>query len=407
MRKFFKIVGLLLVLALMAAGGVYVLLTERADDQRMADIYAEVETLAREKDELTRERDNLQAEMALQVRDYSTFEIIFPEMRDEIYTQAYPIMRDHGVVGVLGINYSQLPGGEGNKLTVEQVQRLISEGWGMCICVDSYLGSFDNFYKDFSVYVQQFNIPVPKAIYFPNLKYYDPEMTDSMIAAGIETVIFDGVDGRTNTVTDTSGPLWTTYAMPWNYTGSSADFELLGRTDGGNQVYVLRFSEYWDKNRNFKQEESKEATAFKSLLEAWDKEKWIYVDNLLEGMETLDSSLYLYSGSANLDADTLHDLYLEQLTPEQQLLLPRVRSVNFERALDYHQSAAEKSEELKAQQEEKIAEIDRQIADLNAKIEAVYASYEGSSQIDISSLKIGSLDIGSLVPGQQKEGGNS
>ena len=405
MRKFFKIIALLLVLVLMAGGAFYVLQIEKADDQRMADIYAEVESLAKQKDDLTRERDSLQSELNLQKRDYSTFEIIFPDIRDEVYTQAYPVMRDHGVVGVLGMSYAQLPDGAA-KLTTEQINRLLSEGWGTCLVVDSYIDNFAYYYQNITAYLSQFRISAPTTVYFPDLKFYNESMTSDMIASGITTVIFDGTDGRTSTVTDVSGDLWTTYAMPWNYTGITADFQLLGRTDGGNQAYVLRFSEYWDKNRNYKQQESQEYLAFKSLLESWDKEKYIYSDDLLEGMETIDPSLYMYSNTS--DADALHDLYLEQLTPEQQLLLSRVRSTNFENALEYHRTASEKSDEQRQQKEERLAELDREIAALTEQIAAVYETYDNSSEkIDLSSVSIGSFNLGSLLPGQQNEGGNS
>ena len=186
MRTFFKIIGLLVVLALMAGGAFYVLQMEKADDQRMADIYAEVETLARQKDDLTRERDSLQTELNLQKRDYSTFEIIFPDIRDEVYTQAYPVMRDHGVVGVLGMSYSQVPDG-GSRLTVEQINRLLSEGWGICLVADSYLGKFEYYYQNFVKYLEQFKISPPTAVYFPDMKYYDETMLEDMIAVGIKT----------------------------------------------------------------------------------------------------------------------------------------------------------------------------------------------------------------------------
>ena len=397
MRKFFKIIGLLLVLTLMAAGGLYVLMTERADDQRMSDIYAEVETLARQKDDLTRQLDSLEAELALKIRDYSTFEIIFTDIRDEVFTQAYPIMRDHGVVGVLGLSYAQLPGNE-NKLTVEQINRLLSEGWGICINVDNYIEKFEFFYPNFVKYLEQFKIPAPTAVYFPNLKFYDPAYLEDMIACGIKTVIFNSEDGRSQTVTDMTGDLWITYAMPWNYTGSTADMELLGRTDGGNQVFYLQFSEYWDKNRNYKQEESKEKAAFQRVLTNWDKEKWIYADDLLEGYETLDTKLYMYSGSSNVDEDLLRDIYIDQLTPEQQLLLPRVRSVNFEQALEYHLTAAEKSEEYKQQQQQEADRIRQEIAALDEKIASVYASYENAPSFKIGPFDLSSLNLGSLNP---------
>ena len=76
------------------------------------------------------------------------------------------------------------------------------------------------------------------------------------------------------------------------------------------------------------------------------------------------------------DDEVLHDLYLESLTEEQKLLLPKFRSVNFENALNLHLDMASKLNDLGFERAKQQALLDRRIKELDAQIAEVYASYE-------------------------------
>jgi hypothetical protein len=75
------------------------------------------------------------------------------------------------------------------------------------------------------------------------------------------------------------------------------------------------------------------------------------------------------------DDEVLHDLYLESLTDAQKLLLPKFRSVNFEDALNRHLDTTEKAKDLDLERAARVADLDRQIRDLDARIAAAYESY--------------------------------
>ena len=53
---FKKVFGLLLILIILAAGGIYLLMIEKADDDRMRSLYTEVEPLEREREVLIEEK---------------------------------------------------------------------------------------------------------------------------------------------------------------------------------------------------------------------------------------------------------------------------------------------------------------------------------------------------------------
>ena len=81
---FKKAFGLLLVLIILAVGGVYLLMVEREDDKRMNDLYTEVEPLEREREALLQEKNNLDTEYATKLRDYGTVEVMFEHLDAQI-----------------------------------------------------------------------------------------------------------------------------------------------------------------------------------------------------------------------------------------------------------------------------------------------------------------------------------
>ena len=64
-----------------------------------------------QREELVAQRDKLPSEFALKYRDYATAEILFPRMDTQIYSEAYPLMREKNIVGVLGMSPTEYSSG--------------------------------------------------------------------------------------------------------------------------------------------------------------------------------------------------------------------------------------------------------------------------------------------------------
>ena len=364
-----KAIALILILALLAGGGYYLLKTEQEDSDRMRSLYTEVEPLERQRESLQTEKKNLQTEYATKMRDYGTVEILFTELDSQIVTDVWPVMRERGVVGMLGVNFKESPI-YFNKIKAEDVARLVADGWSTCCIVDASYGTdFKYWWDQFTKYQQTNLMPVPTTIYFTN-NTYDSSLDEVLVECGIRTVILDASDGRSHTVTDFSSDLWFTGAMPWGYTGSQTDLELLGRTDGANLVLTLKLNEIWDKTKN-KNVESQEKQAFIAVLDGW--KDMLYEDDILAQFDTVGPTPYIYVDTN--DPEVLHEIYLNSLTPEQQLLLPKFRSVNTDTALDLHRETAEASDALQSEMHRKEAELDRQLEELEAKIRETYERY--------------------------------
>lgn len=352
---FKKAFALLLVFALLGAGVFYVFKIEQNDQQNMRDLYSEVEPLQREREALAEERDSLEIDYALKMRDVATFQLLFREMNEDLFTEVYPLMRDRGIVGVLGISSSQFPG-YSSTLTEEQFNRLLMDGWGICYIFDG-TQSFDYWFNTISFRMETNEITAPTAIYFAD-NSYDSSMNETLIEHGIKTVILPAENGRSSTVTSMDGPLWFTGAMPWNYTGVMTDTELLARTESANLTFTMSFETLWD---------------------AYEKESFIKIlDNWAEMLDVDDplKDLAIPTPTPNpADPDAVI------LTPEEELIQPLLKTTNFETAREAHKQAKEQNAELQKELEDRQSTLDAQIASLDEQIRAVYDKWQ---QADIN-----------------------
>ncbi len=367
---FKKVFGLLLILIILAAGGIYLLMIERADDDRMRSLYTEVEPLEREREALIEQKNNLDTEYATKMRDYATVEVMFEHLDSQIISDIWPIMRSRGVVGVLPISYIEVPSYYG-KMTWDEIRTLLGDGWGMYFIADAATSDIGAWVTNLKHNFELNQLPAPTTIYFPNGNY-DPSMDEALQKAGIRTVVTKASDGRSNTVTDFTAPLWKTGAMPFGYTGSTTDLELLGRTDGANLALTLNLDVAVDQQKKKAVVNEAQLASIIETLDAW--KDMLYDDNPLDQMEQVGPTPNIYLNTN--DDEVLHDLYLESLTDAQKLLLPKFRSVNFENALNLHLDMAAKLNDLGFERAKQEALLDSRIKELDAQIAEVYARYE-------------------------------
>ncbi len=338
-----KAIALLIVVAILAGGFLYVRNVDRQDQQRMRKLYAEVEPLQRQRELLISERDRLSKDYALQMRDIGTAELLFQELNPSIFTDVYPKMRDRGLVGVLGINNYQFPGYR-SRLGVDQFNRLVTDGWGCCFIYET-TSDFEAWYASIVKKLELNELPVPKAIFFPD-NSYSSEIDEALVRCGIETVIRGASDGHSATVTAVDGELWFTGSMPWNYTGVNADLDLLARTNGANLVFTVSFSNLWD---------AYEEEAFEKTL-----------DNFVAVLAT-DSAL-----EASAQAQTLGT---GQTAGDKDTPWPLLKIVTFEEARSSHKLAESNKTELEREQQKRENDLNEQIEALDQQIRELYEQW--------------------------------
>ena len=347
-----KAFALLLVIAILGAGVYYMREMEQDDSRNLKELYSEVEPLQRQREALAAERDSLEVDYALQMRDVGTIQLLFKELSEDIYTEVYPLMRDRGIVGVLGVTSKEYPGLQ-KKLKIDQFNRLLMDGWGSCLIYEKNT-NFSKWYDGIADRMERDELPMPTAIFFPEGNYTEA-MTQDLIDHGITTVVLPGEDGRSATVTPLDGEVWVTSAMPWNYTGVNTDTELLARTNGANLTFTISFKNLWD---------------------AYEEESFIRIlDNWESMLDTDDPLEELSQGTNTASANPA-----EVITAQDQLLMPRLKTTNYESARQAHLAAVSDNEGLQREQDERRAALDEQIAALDEQIRAVYDRWEQSAK---------------------------
>lgn len=340
-----RAIALILVVAALVVGVRYMLQLEGEDQSKLNNLYAEAEPLQRERDALIQERDNLELDYALLMRDVSTVQLLFRELDTALFTDIYPIMRDRGITGVLGLTYSEFPNYWG-KITSEHFNRLMMDGWGSCYVYD-VTEDLDYWLNYMEYNLNYYGITPPTAIYFVGNRY-DDGYEEILRSHGIVTVVRDAADGHSNTVTDVMGEFWQTGAMPWNYTGVNNDLELLSHVNGGNICFTISFNNLWD---------SFEADSFTQMMDTWQ--------SYLEVQE-------LSSDQARVTPTPTPST----LSQEEQLEIPLLRSQNFEQALEGHRTATENNATLEKELTERREAMDARIATLEEQIRDIYARWQ-------------------------------
>lgn len=342
-----RIIPLILVLAVLAGGLFFVRRADSKEQKQIASLYAEVEPLQKERANLLAERDTLVEEYKVSLRDPSTVQILFRDLRAEVFSAAYPIMREYNVIGVLGLSRKEFPDRD-HRLTMEQFQRLQMDGWGTCLILDAgYDTQLESWLDYMQRHLERIGIALPKAIYFPEGNYDSATMDKALLAAGIETVVQNAEDGHSNTVTNV-GSLWATGAMPWNYTGMSSDIELLSITDQGNLCLTVSVENLWD---------SFESKPFTQMLNSWQSFLLRSVGAELPATQTQPSPTPVLPGQAE---------------PEIE---PKLLVTSFEKARAAHKDAAEGVIRLVQEHEDAVAELESRIAELDKRIEETYARW--------------------------------
>lgn len=354
-----KAIALILVLGLLAAGVLYLRKVEHADQANMRDLYSVVEPLQREREALVQEQASLEADYALQMRDIGTVELLFREMDKKIFSDVYPLMRDSGIVGVLGISNEEYPGMNG-KLTLEQFSRLITDGWGSCLLYDRKPADFESWYSSLQRNMEHDKIPLPTAV-FPAEGCYDSSMDEVLVACGIRTVILSTEDGHSAIVNPVGGSeLWFTGAMPWNYTGVNRDTEILSRTSGANLVFTLSFKNLWD---------AFEKDAFTQTLDTW--QSLLPEDDILQELIEPTPTPAVQTPSTE--------------APEDPLTRPQLKVVTLDGARRAHEEAEAKNVELEAEFKARQAELEKQIAALDEEIRGYYDKWSQRGDMKIGS----------------------
>lgn len=125
------VAGIILMLACLGV----ILWTDWRDRKNQAEAYEakqeEKEPLVKEKRRLQRELEELTDTYNKKISGTGTVSIIFTDTDEKINIEILPVMEAFGYTGVLAVEKSKMPGGEG-LLTEEEFRDLVELGWKCC-----------------------------------------------------------------------------------------------------------------------------------------------------------------------------------------------------------------------------------------------------------------------------------
>ena len=102
----------------------------------------------------------------------------------------------------------------------------------------------------------------------------------------------------------------------------------------------------------------------------------MFYESPLDNMEQVASASSIFVDTQ--DQQQLYELYLKELTPDQQVLLPRFRLADYDAARAFHQQAIDNSQSKKTELDAEVAKLDEQIADLDRQLSEIYAQWNAA-----------------------------
>ena len=98
-----------------------------------------------------------------------TTQLIFTDLKSQIYTDCYPIMKECDITGVLVVTNGMMPGDEGC-MTVAQFKELIKDGWNICIEWDEQILK-NKWWNDIRKSLKALDMQPGNVVYFPEGTY--------------------------------------------------------------------------------------------------------------------------------------------------------------------------------------------------------------------------------------------
>ncbi len=204
----YKRIATIITLILALGLGILLWSTNR-EEKKQNEIQAELDDATRpllvKKQEIKQEIENLDKTYEVIEAPKATTQVIFTGLEADVYNVCYPIMKKFGYTGILAISLTQLPGMEG-RMSLEQFQELIDEGWNICIKWDADK-SVRSWWPELQKQVEQLGLQTGVVVYFTTGTYkssLDAQLTDM----GFSIVVHHGEEGKSLIQSSHEEGLW-------------------------------------------------------------------------------------------------------------------------------------------------------------------------------------------------------
>lgn len=184
-KKILPIVTIVLAVGLFAF-----MLGTQIKEEKEAAKYEEAYELRRpltvKQEQLESKLDALEKEYEKSKAPNANVQVVFTELDEQVYTLCYPIMQEFEYVGMLAISEKEFPGEEGC-MTAEQFKELIEAGWEVCITWQSDT-DISKWWPNLQNRLTVLGVSAGRTLYFQK-GTYSAELDESILAAGFTTAI--------------------------------------------------------------------------------------------------------------------------------------------------------------------------------------------------------------------------
>lgn len=230
---------LCLLLAACLGAGLWNVRNQEREQAAAADAKeAEARPLLVEKYRLIQELNDLKDQLERNESGDGSVVIVFTQAREEVYTQAYPILEEYGYQAVLALSADEYPG-QAECVSLSQYRELLQAGWSVCVRWDG-IQPLTAYVKQIKEICRDLDTELPDTIYVDE-GCYSEEEDELIYRLGFSNVIHHGESGRSLLTTDVEDDLWHPGAMPWNRSGIKTALKATADS-GGNLVLSVDFS---------------------------------------------------------------------------------------------------------------------------------------------------------------------
>ena len=210
----------------------------QAQTQRLTALREEALPLERQRETLLRQLSGLKVGAEPEFVFPATEELLVTEPDEDLYTNVYPLMRQYGFTGVMGISADgRMPGIPG-AMSYAHFNEMLQAGWTLCLVYDGGM-TLERWANANRHWLEDVGIPWPETVYLPEGSL-SVEQAGEVLNYGFTTAVYPLSGQQTEIVRDTEGPRLY-FARPWSFDNAASFIDSLAK-NGGNAVFTLSFS---------------------------------------------------------------------------------------------------------------------------------------------------------------------
>ena len=141
------------------------------------------------KQKLIQQIEDLEGKYQVDKAIKATTQVVFTDLKEEVYSVCYPILKEYDYTGTMVLSLSQLPGMEG-LMAIDQFKHLVAEGWDICIKWDSQ-ADVKTWWPQLQEKLKDLGVEAATIVYF-TAGTYSKDLDEQLQKMGFSIVVHHG-----------------------------------------------------------------------------------------------------------------------------------------------------------------------------------------------------------------------